>query len=50
MHFNCYQSFVLPFSSYIQHPHTLNKVQYPDDRNALKAQWVHKMMTQVNGF
>lgn len=47
-HFNHYPSFVLPFSSHIQQPHTLNKVQYPADKNAFKAQWFHKMMTQVN--
>jgi hypothetical protein len=42
-----YQSFVQPFTSFIQQSRTLNKVQYLTDRDVLKVTWFHKMTTQM---
>jgi len=43
----CYWCLLLPFSSFIQQSHTLNKVQYLAERNVFKITWFYKMMTQV---
>jgi hypothetical protein len=47
MYFDCYLSFMQPLCSCIQQPCTLNKVQYPADRDVIKVTCFQKMTTQV---